>query len=66
MTSGTEITAIRQAILEGAPADEIGALPLPGGYRGAVVRADRAHARIVSCDWSAVRAARPTSRRLPR
>jgi crotonyl-CoA reductase len=36
----TEIDAIRDAILEGAPADAIGALPLPSTFRGAVVRAD--------------------------
>ena len=38
MTS--EIDAIRTAILEGAPGDEIGALALPEACRGAVVRAD--------------------------
>ena len=32
--------ALRAAILEGAPGDEIGALPLPESFRGAVVRAD--------------------------
>ncbi len=35
-----EVGAIRDAILEGAPGDALGALPLPGSYRGAVVRAD--------------------------
>ena len=37
---GAEIGAIRDAILAGAPGDELAALPLPGSYRGAVVRAD--------------------------
>ena len=32
--------ALRAAILEGAPGHEIGALPLPESFRGAVVRAD--------------------------
>jgi len=36
----TEIDAIRTAILEGAPADELAALPLPAAFRGALVRAD--------------------------
>ena len=36
----TEIEAIRTAILEGAPGDEIGALPVPEAVRGAIVRAD--------------------------
>jgi crotonyl-CoA reductase len=36
----TEIDAIRTAILEGAPAEDIGALPLPATFRAAVVRAD--------------------------
>src|SRR5688572_15520012 len=36
----TEIDAIRSAIVEGAPADDIGALPLPETYRAAHVRAD--------------------------
>src|SRR4051812_14400526 len=34
----TEIEAIRTAILEGAPGDEIGALPIPEAVRGALVR----------------------------
>jgi crotonyl-CoA reductase len=34
------IDAIRTAILDGAPGDELGALPLPDSFRGAVVRAD--------------------------
>ena len=34
-----EIGAILQAIVEGAPGDHLGALPLPVSYRGAVVRA---------------------------
>ncbi len=38
MTS--EIDAIRTAILEGAPPDELAALPLPATFRAAVVRAD--------------------------
>src|SRR6476659_5173536 len=37
---GGELSAIRDAILAGAPADDLAALPLPGSYRGAVVRAD--------------------------
>jgi crotonyl-CoA reductase len=37
---GVEISAIRDAILDGAPGDDLVALPLPGSYRGAVVRAD--------------------------
>ncbi|MBM3670625.1 MAG: crotonyl-CoA carboxylase/reductase [Actinobacteria bacterium] len=36
----TQIDAIRTAILEGAPAEDIAALPLPESYRAAVVRAD--------------------------
>lgn len=36
----SEIDAIRQAILDDAPAEEFGALPLPQTFRGAVVRAD--------------------------
>lgn len=36
----SEIDAIRTAVLEGAPGDEIGALALPQAFRGAVVRAD--------------------------
>ena len=36
--SMTEIDAIRTAVLEGAPAEEIGALPLPASVRGALVR----------------------------
>jgi crotonyl-CoA reductase len=36
----SEIDAIRDAILAGAPGDEIGVLPLPGTFRAAVVRAD--------------------------
>ena len=36
----SEIDAIRSAILEGAPGDELGALALPESFRGAVVRAD--------------------------
>jgi crotonyl-CoA reductase len=36
----SEIDALRDAILAGAPGDEIGALPLPGTFRAAVVRAD--------------------------
>jgi crotonyl-CoA reductase len=36
----SEIDAIRNAILEGAPAEAIGALPLPSTFRAAVVRAD--------------------------
>jgi crotonyl-CoA reductase len=36
----SEIDAIRDAILTGAPGEEIGALPLPGSFRAAVVRAD--------------------------
>ena len=34
------IAAIRDAILAGAPGDEIAALPLPDHYRAALVRAD--------------------------
>jgi hypothetical protein len=36
----SEISVIRDAIVDGAPGDALGALPLPGSYRGAVVRAD--------------------------
>jgi len=36
----SEIDAIRSAILDGAPGDEIGALALPEAFRAAVVRAD--------------------------
>ena len=36
----TEIDAIREAILRGAPGEEIGALPLPKTVRGALVKAD--------------------------
>jgi crotonyl-CoA reductase len=36
----TEIDAIRTAILEGAPGDDLAALPLPAAFRGAVVRAE--------------------------
>ena len=36
----TELSAIRAAIVGGATAEDLGALPLPGSYRGAVVRAD--------------------------
>src|SRR3954468_3187357 len=36
----TEIDAIRAAVLEGAPGDELASLPLPVGVRGALVRAD--------------------------
>jgi crotonyl-CoA reductase len=35
-----EIGAIRDAIVAGAGGDELAALPLPGSYRAAVVRAD--------------------------
>src|ERR1700683_4836032 len=35
-----EIDAIRTAVLDGAPGEEIGALALPETFRGAVVRAD--------------------------
>src|SRR5256885_10185160 len=37
---GVELSGIRDAILDGATGDDLGALPLPGSYRGAVVRAD--------------------------
>src|SRR6478609_679586 len=37
---GGEVGSIRDAILAGAPGDDLAALPLPGSYRGAVVRAD--------------------------
>src|SRR6266550_1702331 len=36
----TEIAAIREAILRGAPGEEIGALPIPKTVRGALVKAD--------------------------
>ena len=36
----TEIDSIRTAILDNAPGEEIGALPLPDSVRGALVRAD--------------------------
>src|SRR5438132_13271830 len=36
----TEIAAIREAILRGAPGEEIGGLPLPTTSRGALVKAD--------------------------
>jgi crotonyl-CoA reductase len=36
----TEIGAIRDAIVRGAAPEELGGLPLPVSYRGAVVRAD--------------------------
>src|SRR5205814_4261781 len=36
----SELSAIRAAIVDGAPARELGDLPLPASYRGAVVRAD--------------------------
>ena len=36
----SQVDAIRAAIVDGAPGDEIGALPLPDSFRGAVVRAD--------------------------
>ena len=36
----TAIDAIRTAILEGAPGEELGALPLPEAARGALVRAE--------------------------
>ena len=36
----TEIDLIRNAILEGAPSEELAALPLPAASRGALVRAD--------------------------
>jgi crotonyl-CoA reductase len=35
-----DLSAIRTAIVAGAPAEELAALPLPVSYRGAVVRAD--------------------------
>jgi crotonyl-CoA reductase len=35
-----DMDTLRTAILEGAPGEEIGALPLPESFRGAVVRAD--------------------------
>src|SRR4029453_7699906 len=35
-----EIESIRDAIVDGAGGDDIGALPLPDTFRGAVVRAD--------------------------
>src|SRR5581483_7245312 len=36
----SEMDAIRTAVLEGAPGEELGALPLPQTFRGAGVRAD--------------------------
>src|SRR3954468_4966240 len=36
----TEIDAIRAAVLEGAPGDELASLPLPEAVRGALVKAD--------------------------
>ena len=36
----TEIAAIRNAILAGAPGEDIGALPIPTTVRGAFVKAD--------------------------
>jgi crotonyl-CoA reductase len=36
----TEIDAIRTAVLEGAPGEDVAALPLPQTFRAAVVRAD--------------------------
>jgi crotonyl-CoA reductase len=36
----TEMQAIQQAIVDGAPADEFAALEVPGSFRGAGVRAD--------------------------
>src|SRR3954466_10432370 len=36
----TEIDAIRTAVLEGAPGDELASLPLPEGVRGALVKAE--------------------------
>jgi crotonyl-CoA reductase len=36
----SEISAIRDAIVDGAPSEDLAALPLPASYRGAVVRAD--------------------------
>ena len=36
----SEIDALRDAILDGAPGEAIGALALPGSFRAAVVRAD--------------------------
>src|SRR5258706_15667434 len=36
----TEIAAIREAVLRGAPGGEIGALPIPKTVRGALVKAD--------------------------
>jgi crotonyl-CoA reductase len=40
MAEGTEITAIRDAILSGASGEEIAVLPLPTTARGALVKAD--------------------------
>src|SRR5258706_15337396 len=39
-TAQNEIEAIRNAIVTGAPADELAALPLPATVRGALVKAD--------------------------
>ena len=36
----SEIDAIRAAVLNGAPGDELAALPLPEAVRGALVKAD--------------------------
>jgi crotonyl-CoA reductase len=36
----SEISAIRDAIVDGAPSEDLAALPLPASYRGTVVRAD--------------------------
>src|SRR3954451_16251807 len=36
----SELNAIRRAIVDGASPDDVAALPLPGSYRGAVVRAE--------------------------
>ncbi len=36
----TQIDAIRTAVLEGAPADDVAALPLPEAFRAAVIRAE--------------------------
>ena len=38
--SNSEIEAIGHAIVTGAPADELAALPLPATARGALVKAD--------------------------
>src|SRR3954465_3659827 len=39
-TDSSEIEAIRNGIVTGAPADELAALPLPATARGALVKAD--------------------------